>query len=397
MALKSPKLTTLLMATAVATASYPLPSLAQAIDGDDFGNKLAAALGPTDMALSFGNTEVADDVVTLSDVRLDNGDGEDIDIGTIVFEGVATEDDGGYTAREAIFPDIDVADDDIRFTARDMTISGIDIPGEADLEDPINGILFYQQARVGPLAVTVEDEPAFSLNETIIDVARRSDNSGVDTMMRMEGMSANLTQVEDPRSRQVIEAMDLGEVTGRMNVTAGWDVETGEIDVSDYAIELDDIGRLVLMFSFSGYTPEFASALQETQSNLSNQGNDEMAGMAMLGLMQQLTFNSASIRFEDSSITRRVLNYIGEQQGVDGEQMAQAVKGMLPLMLAQLQNPEFQRQISEAVGAYLDDPRSLTIETNPEEPVPFMEIIAAGSSAPQTLPDVLDLEVRAND
>jgi hypothetical protein len=278
-----------------------------------------------------------------------------------------------------------------------MTLSGIDIPGEADPNDPIEGILFYQQARVGPLAVTFQDEPAFSLNETVIDVARRSDGSGIDTMMRLEGMTANLAQVEDQRSRDVIEAMDLEEVTGRMNISAGWDIESGEIDISDYAIELDDIGRLVLMFSFSGYTPEFATALQETQSNLAENGDDEMAGIAVLGLVQQLSFNSASIRFEDSSITRRVLNYIGEQQGVDGDQMAQAVKGMLPLMLAQLQNPEFQRQISQAVGAFLDDPQSLTIETNPEEPVPFMEIIAAGSSAPQTLPEVLELEVRAND
>ena len=390
-------LKTLLMTAAVSATLHPTSALAQAIDGEDFATKLTAALGPTDMALSYGNAEVSGDVVTLSDVTLDNRDGEDIEIGAVVFEGVAAEDDGGYTVREAIFPDIDVAEDDIRFTARDMTLSGIDIPGEADPEDPIDGILFYQQARIGPLAVTYEDEPAFSLNETVIDVTRRSDGSGVDTMMRMEGMAANLAQVEDPRSRQVIEAMDLEVVTGRMNITAGWDIESGEIDISDYAIDLDDIGRLVLLFSFSGYTPEFATALQETQSNLAENGNDDMAGMAMLGLMQQLTFNSASIRFEDSSITRRVLNYVGEQQGVDGEQMAQAVKGMLPLMLAQLQNPEFQRQISEAVGAYLEDPRSLTIETNPEEPLPFMEIIAAGSAAPQTLPEVLDLEVRAND
>jgi hypothetical protein len=397
MAPHSQMLKTLLMTAAVSAILYPAASSAQAIDGEDFATKLTAALGPTDMALSYGNAEVSGDVVTLSDVTLDNRDGDDIELGSVIFEGVAGEDDGGYTVREAIFPDIDVSEDDIRFTARDMTLSGIDIPGEADPNDPIEGILFYQQARVGPLAVTFQDEPAFSLNETVIDVARRSDGSGIDTMMRLEGMTANLAQVEDQRSRDVIEAMDLEEVTGRMNISAGWDIESGEIDISDYAIELDDIGRLVLMFSFSGYTPEFATALQETQSNLAENGDDEMAGIAVLGLVQQLSFNSASIRFEDSSITRRVLNYIGEQQGVDGDQMAQAVKGMLPLMLAQLQNPEFQRQISQAVGAFLDDPQSLTIETNPEEPVPFMEIIAAGSSAPQTLPEVLELEVRAND
>jgi hypothetical protein len=89
---------------------YPAASSAQAIDGEDFATKLTAALGPTDMALSYGNAEVSGDVVTLSDVTLDNRDGDDIELGSVIFEGVAGEDDGGYTVREAIFPDIDVSE-----------------------------------------------------------------------------------------------------------------------------------------------------------------------------------------------------------------------------------------------------------------------------------------------
>ncbi len=64
--------------------------------------------------------------------------------------------------------------------------------------------------------------------------------------------------------------------------------------------------------------------------------------MAMLGLMQQLSYNGASIRFEDAGITAKALEYAGKQQGVDGKQFAQSLKGMAPMMLAQLNIPELQ-------------------------------------------------------
>lgn len=375
-------------------AATAVPALA--LEPEDFAEKLIRSLSPTEATLSYGDASATGDTVILSETSLASPTGEVLAIGTLTFEGVAETADGGYTVRELLIPDIDTIEGETRFTLRDMRVSAIEIPGTVDESDYVDGMIFYQQVSSGPLAVTIADEPAFSLNEIVIDIARRPNDSGIDTMMRAEGLYADLGMVEEAKASEAIEALELEEVTGRMNVTAGWDVASGEIDISDYAIELDDIGRLVMMLRISGYTPEFAQALQETQE-LGAGGNDEMTGLAMLGLMQQLTFNSASIRFEDSSITRRVLNYIGGQQGVDGEQMADAVTGMLPLFLGRLQNPALQEEISEAVSAYLADPKSLTISANPEKPLPFMTLMSAGSTSPQTLPDVLNLEIRAND
>ena len=57
-----------------------------------------------------------------------------------------------------------------------------------------------------------------------------------------------------------------------------------------------------------GYTPAFVKSMQDMQKQMAAQpaGADNSAqGLAMLGLMQQLTFNSASIRWDDDSLTKQ--------------------------------------------------------------------------------------------
>jgi len=117
----------------------------------------------------------------------------------------------------------------------------------------------------------------------------------------------------------------------------------------------------------------------------------------MMGLMQQLTFNNAKISFADASLTKKVLDVVGAEQGVSGEQMAQSLKGLAPLMIAQLNMPELQNQIAQAVNTYLDDPRSLTIIAAPAAPVPFPMIMGAAMGAPNTIPQVLGVTVKANE
>jgi hypothetical protein len=227
-------------------------------------------------------------------------------------------------------------------------------------------------------------------------VARRPDDSGIDTMVRANDIFIDLTTVEDPKARAAIETMGYEQITGSMMLNAGWTVETGEIDLADFTMTFDEVGSFIIALNISGYTLEFIESVQETEAAAESGGSEEATGMAMLGLMQQLTFNSASVRFEDDGLTGRMLDYAGEQQGVAGEQMALAVKGMLPLFLGQIEDEAFREELREAVSTFLDDPQSLTISAEPESPVPFVMLMGAGFTDPQSLTDMLGLEVWAN-
>ena len=127
------------------------------------------------------------------------------------------------------------------------------------------------------------------------------------------------------------------------------------------------------------------------------EGADNSAqGLAMLGLMQQLTFNGASIRFDDDSLTNKVLDYLGKQQGVTGKDVANQAKAIVPLMMMELNNPELTQQVTAALSAFLDDPKSIEISAEPGSPVPFALLAASGMASPKDLPKTLGLTVTAN-
>ena len=102
-------------------------------------------------------------------------------------------------------------------------------------------------------------------------------------------------------------------------------------------------------------------------------------------------------RFEDAGITKRGLDFAGKSNGADGAQMAQMVKGMVPILLAQAKLGAIQNEISAAVNTYIDDPKALTIAAAPANPVAFPMIMGAAMGAPETIPGLIGLKVTAND
>jgi hypothetical protein len=163
---------------------------------------------------------------------------------------------------------------------------------------------------------------------------------------------------------------------------------------------VNDAGTLGMTLDLAGYTPEFIKSLQDLQKQMAAQpgGGDQSAqGMAMLGLMQQLTFNSASVKFTDASLTNKVLDYVAKMQGQKPSDIANMAKAMVPFGMAQLNNPELTAEVTSAVAAFLDNPKSLTISAEPENPVPFAVLMAGGMGDPKTLPKTLGMSVSAND
>ena len=70
---------------------------------------------------------------------------------------------------------------------------------------------------------------------------------------------------------------------------------------------------------------------------------------------------------------------------------------MLPFVLAQLNNSELTTQATQAVSAYLDNPKSIRIVAEPAQPVPFALIMAGAMSNPADLTKTLSVKVYANE
>ncbi len=373
-----------------------------ALDGADLVTKLNAAYALNGATVAYEKVAIDGTTVTLTGVSVKStaAPGKDFKIGDVTLEGVEETDGGGYYAETVTLPDVDVKEDDTAITAKDISIGGLSIPGNP-AGGTVNDIVLYETAASGPVTVTAKGKQVFSMDESEANLTKQESDAGFDFDVTFSGIKADLSGVEDAKSKDAIEKLGLTNLAGEMTMKGSWEVATGNVSLEEYAFDFANVGRLALAFDVSGYTLDFMKSMQEAMKAAETNPNKEEAnqamGLSMMGLIQQLTFNSASVRFDDATITKRVLDYIGSQQGTTGDQLAQSLKGMVPLMMAQLNVPELQNQVSTAVNTYLDAPKSLTISAEPANPVPFPMIIGAAMGAPNTVPGVLGVKVTAND
>lgn len=378
-----------------------LAAPAFALDGADLVAKFNAASAVNGTTITYDGADVDGDTLTLSNVALKTvGSDKDLKIGEVTLEGIEEYEDGGYYVETVSLPDVDLSQAEGSLSVKDIAIGGVTIPANPN-GGTIDDMLLYESASTGPVTVTAKGKQVFALESIDANLNRQESDTGFDFDAALKGVKADLSDVEDAKAKDAIQKLGLTTLAGEMTMKGSWEIASGNIALDEYALDFANVGRLNMTFNISGYTLEFIKAIQEAmkaqEANPNKEEANQALGLSMMGLMQQLTFNGASVRFDDASITKRVLDYVAKQQGTTGDQLAQSLKGLVPIMMAQLNVPELQNQVSAAASAYLDQPKSLTISAKPEKPVPFPMIMGAAMGAPNTVPSVLGVKVTAND
>jgi hypothetical protein len=392
--------TRILLASA-ALCAFTGPALA--LDGQDLLKKINASFASGGTTITADNIEVSGTDVVLKGVKFGvEGQAAEkpLALEQLTLQGVSEEDDGAYYIERVDFPEVNVTEEKSSFKVQDLYLSGVYVPGDVNAKG-IDSLMFYEEAHSGPVDVTVDGKSVFSMAEAVGTMGLSEDETTITFEGTVSGVKADLSTVEDPQAKAQIEALGLTTLNGNMNMSGSWEVESGTIDIEDYSIDFANVGKLSLAFSMSGYTLDLVKQMQEQarmmQAQPQNEQAQQAAGLAMLGLVQQLSLVNAQIRFEDAGITKRGLDYAGKSQGADGAQMAQMVKGMLPILLAQAKLGAIQNEISAAVNTYIDNPKALTIAAAPANPVAFPMIMGAAMGAPETIPGLIGLKVTAND
>ncbi len=371
-----------------------------ALDADDFAKKLTQAWGSGGAAITYDGATASGDNVTIENLRVGMaGEPATFGMGNLQFQGVKEDGSGNYNVASMAESEITFSQDEISFSISDISIENLYVPADSTANS-IDNMFFYDRATTGPVVFNIEGNEVFKIARSDTRNTRSSNGDQWDFDARLDGLEIDLASVDDAQARQVITGMGYQNISGDMVIKGFWHATNGELTLSDYALTLNDVGRLGLSFSISGYTLEFVKSLQELQKNMAGKADDAKAqqamGLAMMGMMQQLTFNNMALRFDDASLTNKVLDMVASQQGMSRDQMVQGVQGMLPFVLGQLNNPEFQKSVTEAVSLYLSDPRNIEVAARPESPVPFASVVGAAMGAPQSLPDVLNVMISAN-
>lgn len=372
---------------------------AQAQDANAVAARLKALLATQGTELNWASISGSGSSIVLEGANVKVAGQPDVfNVGNVTLDGI-TEANGGFKVGKLALPDYNISEGGMTFTMTGTALQGVNLPAEGSA-DPLASMLFYEVADVQNMKVALGDKQVFNMDALHFEMSPPVAGQTMTFSGGAQKFTADLTQAKDPSTKQIIEALGYQTISGDMKVAGTWNPTDGKAALTQYDLKVDNAGTLGTTFDMSGYTPAFIKSLQEVQKQMAAApaGADNSAqGMAMLGLMQQLTFNAASIKFTDDSLTNKVLEYVAKQQNSTPKDIAGMAKGMVPFMLAKLNNPELTQQASAAVTAFLENPKSLTISAKPAAPVPFAVLAAGGMGDPTSLPKTLGVTVTAND
>ncbi len=153
--------------------------------------------------------------------------------------------------------------------------------------------------------------------------------------------------------------------------------ETSGFALEDLTFTGADVGTLSLALDLDNY-PDFA--------NVAEPNPMEMMSMTLKGI---------AIKYVDDSLAVRVLDLLAQSQGMQRQEYAQQLSSALPFMLMAINNPRFQDEVVAAAESFLAKPGTIEIMVKPSKPMSAEEIIGLAQTAPQTLPDVLNVTIQA--
>ncbi|MBZ9675120.1 hypothetical protein [Mesorhizobium sp. ES1-1] len=384
---------------AFSTFLLTLPLNAALAQDTAVADRLKATLAAQDVDISWTGVTGDNASMVLQGVSVKPAsEKEPLAIGDVKLEGV-TEANGGYEIATVTTSAFAHSKDGVTLDLSPFVIHNMTVPADG-AAGPLGSLMMYKSAELSNMTVKVADKTAFSMDGLAVNITPPADGKALEFTGTTEKFNADLTLVDDPKSKEVINALGYQNISGKFEMAGTWQPSDGKMELTKYDVSVENAGTLGMTFNLGGYTVDFIKSLQEMQKKMAAQpeGADSSAqGMAALGLMQQLSFNGASFRFDDDSLTNKVLDYVGKQQGMSGKDIANQAKAIVPFGMAQLNNPELTAEVTAAVSKYLDDPKSLEISAAPPSSVPFALIMAGAMSNQLDLPKTLGVHVKANE
>ncbi|MCO5159577.1 MAG: hypothetical protein M9939_00450 [Mesorhizobium sp.] len=388
-----------LLAFLASSISLTALSSAGAVEGQDVANRFKEMIARQGATASWASIDEEDGAIVLRGVTVKAaGDGADAAIGDVTFEGVEETDDGDYVVETLSMPTYSTVSEGATVTLEGLSLSGAVLPSPT-ATDVISQSGFFDSLDVDQIKVEKDGKQVFSMSGLNYSLERDEDSKSYEFTGTADAFTADMTASGDPQTTAMLTALGLAQPKGTFEMAGSWSLADGNLSVEQMDFTVENAGTIGFTFDISGYTEEFLKAAQDMQKNMANATEEQKAaaGMAAMGLMQQLSFAGASIRYDDEALAGRALDLAAGMQKMQRTDMVKMAQMMIPVALGQYVKPEFANQVAGEVAKFMQDPKSLEIKAEPAAPVPFMMVGMGAMSAPQEVPEQLGISVTANE
>jgi hypothetical protein len=353
-----------------------------AADATQIADALVAAVTASgESQASYDSASAAGDDVTISNFKMTGTEGEAVTIPTMVITNAQPRDPGGFTAGSMTFDNATMLSDDNTITWVSASLSDATVPSPEEIKAKAK-IRPFSHFDMADLQISGGDLPV-PLTIASIGVGLDLDEGGLPRDFSLNIASINVAPEvlasADEQTKQMLQALGYDSFLINVIVEGGYETGSDRLTVRNFVLEAPEVGKFSLSAMISGVKA----------SDLADNSNPDAFSK---GMLERLT-----IRFDNAGIVERALDMQAKMMGASREDIVAQLNGALPFMLNAINNPPFQEKVAKAGQAFLADPKSVTITLAPAQPVTFEAIMGSAMAAPQTLPDMLAIDVTAND
>jgi hypothetical protein len=368
-----------LLATSI--AALPGSSLsATPIDPAAAATALGAALTEgSNSSASYEEARLEGENVMISGLTLVHGSATDtLRFAETVIEDPSVDGEGVFHSPTITFSDGVISGDSSgvvgKAVLKDVTVLEPKKPPQGGL----GSALLFHTAEASDVRLAYEGERS---EVTVARIQMEAGNVVDDIPQDSKGVVEGIRIPSELLSTSLLRPKKLGYDEMVLDIT--WDstrdVQSGTMSIRDLTVKIHDGGDL----SMRGVIGSLPDPRILNDADVTAEAS-------------KMEVHEITLQYEDKSLAGRILDQFAEKQGLTRVDYAGQVSAALPFLLASLNDPEFQGQVANAIGTFLQDPQSLTIRIAPDTPISGEEILKLAKTAPQSLPDRLNATVTAN-
>lgn len=338
--------------------------------------------GDAPISVELGTPTSQDDTLVYENVVV-TATGEDpstTTIDSLTITGGDVNEAGGLVAEQILAEGISNASGETTATVRSFEAVNVDVAPAAEGQEPGGRV---DAITIEGINVVEPETPPVNIETVSFEASDYRDGYPHAVRLAIEGIEVDPSQApEGDETAEQLKALGYDTLSLSVLGSGRWDEASGDLVIEELTIEGDEMGALTISGELGGFTADLVAKLDQPNPPPE--------------LMEQITISSATVTFEDESLTGRVLDTQASEMGTDRATFVEQITAAMPLMLTMLQNPSFQDEVAGAVTTFLKDPQTITVSVEPSSPVSILSVIGTAQMAPQSLPDMLNVDITAN-
>lgn len=350
-------------------------------DANAVADRLVALMSKSGAEVTYDQAiyNPADDIVMIVNVKAVEGD-HTATLATVSIKGYDEDNTEGFGSDSISATGFESKAEDGTLFIASMSVSDLSIPSfDIDAKKPESWGLTYSSAEITNLVGLIENSGTVSV-ASVKSTAKYFSEDGIsgNGTLTVDDIKVPAS-IMDAEMKAFMGASSYENLILDINMEGTFDATTQNLELNDITIDAADMGTINFSAEFGGID---AAMLQDADQ--------------IQGLMATATLRGAKLKFANNSIFEKGLDFGAKMTGNTAEQLKSQAPFVLGLGLGQINNPAFTKMVTDAVSAFLADPKSLSVTLAPSNPVPVAQIAGAAMSSPQAVPDLLAVGVMAN-